>query len=114
MLSRDNYRTKPGISTAYPKSQYTNPKWPISSSAAFLQYDWRVEHPTENPPAEHLREQSGEFPAAHPTATETIWDWPDGFALDIARATRTWIQYGMLGFAVLCIVIGAVKGILGL
>jgi hypothetical protein len=39
--------------------------------------------------------------------------WPDGFALEIARATRTWIQYGMLGFAVLCIVIGAVRGILG-
>lgn len=39
--------------------------------------------------------------------------WPDGFALDIAHATRTWIQYGMLGFAVACIVIGAVKGILG-
>ena len=46
-------------------------------------------------------------------AEEAPWNWSEGFALDIARATRTWIQYGMVGFAVACIVIGAIKGALG-
>jgi hypothetical protein len=31
----------------------------------------------------------------------------------IIRATRSWIQYGTVGFAVICIIIGAVKGLLG-
>ena len=40
-------------------------------------------------------------------------DGPNGFALAIARATRTWIQYGVVGFAVACIVIAAAKGLMG-
>jgi hypothetical protein len=31
----------------------------------------------------------------------------------IIRATRGWIQYGVVGFAVLCIVIGAVEALFG-
>ena len=34
--------------------------------------------------------------------------WPD-----IIHATRSWIQYGTVGFAVLCIAIGAVEALLG-
>ncbi len=33
--------------------------------------------------------------------------------LDIVRATRSWIQYGTVGFAVLCILIGAVEALFG-
>jgi hypothetical protein len=37
--------------------------------------------------------------------------WLDDTGLQIIRATRTWIQYGTVGFAVFCIVIGAVEGL---
>lgn len=33
--------------------------------------------------------------------------------LSVMRATRTWIQYGVFGFAALCIVIGAVEALFG-
>jgi hypothetical protein len=33
-------------------------------------------------------------------------------AIQIIRATRSWIQYGMVGFTVFCIVIGALESIL--
>ena len=33
--------------------------------------------------------------------------------LAVSRATRSWVQYGALGFAVLCILIGAVEALLG-
>jgi hypothetical protein len=29
------------------------------------------------------------------------------------RATRIWIQYGVFGFAVMCIVVGAVESLFG-
>jgi hypothetical protein len=37
----------------------------------------------------------------------------DDAGIEIIRATRSWIQYGTLGFAVICIIIGAVEGLLG-
>ena len=33
--------------------------------------------------------------------------------LTIVRATRLWIQYGVFGFAVFCIIIGAVESLFG-
>jgi hypothetical protein len=33
--------------------------------------------------------------------------------ISVIRATRTWIQYGVFGFAILCIVIGAVEALFG-
>jgi hypothetical protein len=39
--------------------------------------------------------------------------WWDGTGVEIARATRSWIQYGTLAFAVICIVIGAVEALFG-
>ena len=36
--------------------------------------------------------------------------WLDETGIPILRATRTWIQYGTVGFAVICIFIGAVEG----
>ena len=42
-----------------------------------------------------------------------IQDELEDIGLEIIRSTRTWIQYGMVGFAVICIVIGAVEGLAG-
>jgi hypothetical protein len=39
--------------------------------------------------------------------------WLDDAGIEIIRATRSWIQYGTLGFAVVCIVIGAVEALFG-
>ena len=39
--------------------------------------------------------------------------WWAGSGIEIARATRSWIQYGTVAFAVVCIVIGAVEGLFG-
>ncbi|HYL76901.1 MAG TPA: hypothetical protein VEU96_21975 [Bryobacteraceae bacterium] len=36
-----------------------------------------------------------------------------GLGPSIIRATREWIQYGVFGFAVLCIVISAVEALFG-
>jgi hypothetical protein len=33
--------------------------------------------------------------------------------MEIIKATRSWIQYGTVAFAVLCIVIGAVEALFG-
>jgi hypothetical protein len=39
--------------------------------------------------------------------------WPDDTGIQIIRATRSWIQYGTVGFAVVCIIIGALEGLFG-
>jgi hypothetical protein len=39
--------------------------------------------------------------------------WWQGSGIEIARATRSWIQYGTVAFAVICIIIGAVEGLAG-
>jgi hypothetical protein len=39
--------------------------------------------------------------------------WPDDMGVQIIRATRSWIQYGTVGFAVICIIIGALEGLFG-
>jgi hypothetical protein len=39
--------------------------------------------------------------------------WWHGSGIEIARATRSWIQYGTVAFAVICIVIGAVEALFG-
>lgn len=33
--------------------------------------------------------------------------------VSVIRLTRTWVQYGIFGFAVLCIVIGAMEALFG-
>ena len=33
--------------------------------------------------------------------------------LTVVRATRLWVQYGIFGFAVFCIVVGAVESLFG-
>jgi len=34
-------------------------------------------------------------------------------SLTVIRATRLWVQYGIFGFAVFCIVVGAVESLFG-
>jgi hypothetical protein len=60
------------------------------------------------PPAPTGQQQSNE----HVRAERTSY-WLDGTGIPILRATRTWIQYGTVGFAVMCILIGAVEGVFG-
>lgn len=45
--------------------------------------------------------------------TRFICLWMEEAWPDILRATRSWLQYGTVGFAVLCIVIGAVEAVFG-
>jgi len=51
----------------------------------------------------------GEPQVNHPISDDLL----RSAGLDILRATRTWIQYGVVGFALLCIVIGAVEALFG-
>jgi hypothetical protein len=45
---------------------------------------------------------------------QRIWsELRDDYGPAIVRATRDWIQYGIFGFAVLCIVVGAVEALFG-
>jgi hypothetical protein len=39
--------------------------------------------------------------------------WPEDTGILIVRATRSWIQYGTVGFAVFCILVGAVEALFG-
>jgi hypothetical protein len=43
----------------------------------------------------------------------SILAWPEDAGIQIIRATRSWIQYGTVGFAVFCIVVGAVEALFG-
>jgi hypothetical protein len=44
---------------------------------------------------------------------QTGFTWPADTGIQIIRATCAWIQYGTVGFAAFCILIGALEGILG-
>jgi hypothetical protein len=39
--------------------------------------------------------------------------WWNGSGKEIVRATRFWIQYGTVAFAMICITIGAVEALFG-
>jgi hypothetical protein len=43
----------------------------------------------------------------------SFFAWPDDAGIQIVRATRSWIQYGTVGFAVMCIFIGALEALFG-
>jgi hypothetical protein len=44
---------------------------------------------------------------------EAIAPIPSIEYIGVVHLTRTWVQYGIVGFAVLCIVIGAVEALFG-
>jgi hypothetical protein len=59
-------------------------------------------------PAVFQQNQADERLNLQPTAY-----WLDDTGIPILRATRTWIQYGTVGFAVICILVAAIEGLLG-
>jgi hypothetical protein len=64
--------------------------------------------PFADPPPPVEENQANEPVNSQPTAY-----WLDVTGIPILRATRTWIQYGTVGFAVICILVGAIEGLLG-
>ncbi len=53
--------------------------------------------------------QPDSAPAPEVVETEAAYDvWRE-----LLRATQGWIQYGTLGFAILCIIVGAVEALFG-
>jgi hypothetical protein len=64
--------------------------------------------PFADPPAPAEENQADQQLNLQPTTY-----WLDATGIPILRATRTWIQYGTVGFAVACILIGAIEGLLG-
>jgi hypothetical protein len=61
------------------------------------------------PQTESAEQQSVQAPAT--SLIDALWLEEAG--VEIIRATRSWIQYGTVGFAVICIVIGAVEALFG-
>ncbi len=49
----------------------------------------------------------------HPARWIDIDDLEPRLVADVLRFTRTWLQYGIFGFAVFCIVISAVEALFG-
>jgi hypothetical protein len=70
---------------------------------------WLVFEPVAQVPAEVSQQESENKGVASPVVSL----WPDDTHIQIIRATRSWIQYGTVGFAVICIVIGAVEALFG-
>ena len=70
--------------------------------------------PLPEPQTESAEQQSAEALASDaPTTSLLDVLWLEEAGVEIIRATRSWIQYGTVGFAVICIVIGAVEALFG-
>jgi hypothetical protein len=70
--------------------------------------------PLSEPQTESAEQQSVELLASEAPVTSLIDAlWLEETGVEIIRATRSWIQYGTVGFAVICIVIGAVEALFG-
>jgi len=54
-----------------------------------------------------------EQPPTEPQGPEPAGEVEPSEHIGVIHLTRTWVQYGIFGFAVLCIVIGAVEALLG-
>jgi hypothetical protein len=54
-----------------------------------------------------------EQPQPEPQDPEPAGEVEPAEYIGVIHLTRTWVQYGIFGFAVLCIVIGAVEALLG-
>jgi hypothetical protein len=65
--------------------------------------------PLPEPQTASAEQQSVQAPAT--SLIDALWLEEAG--VEIIRATRSWIQYGTVGFAVICIVIGAVEALFG-
>jgi len=89
-----------------------------------------LEQPAHNPVSWLVFEPAIGFPAPSPPQPPATTEQPasaeqvgareiprfsrlNEAGFEIIRATRSWVQYGTLGFAVFCIVIGAVEALFG-
>jgi hypothetical protein len=89
---------------------------PSDNPAPWLVFEPACEpsvHPTGQPAAV-LTTAVADDCAEQPHLTEVVSPaWFDETSIQIIHATRAWIQYGTVGFAVICIVIGAVEALFG-
>ena len=76
-----------------------------------------IHPPLDCPPPSEVSHQAI---AAEPNANESEGNTeppttpsPNTEYMGVVHLTRTWVQYGIFGFAVLCIVIGAVEALFG-
>jgi hypothetical protein len=82
---------------------------------------WLVFEPASEPSEAPAVESAAADPVPEPELVQDVTAvlkspaavWLDEAGIEIIRATRTWIQYGTVGFAVICIIIGAVEGLFG-
>ena len=82
------------------------------SSAPAPQFD-PIEPPNvPDSPVELVPVPEAEVPPEEPVQTESS-EAPPYEYIGVIHLTRTWVQYGIFGFAVLCIVIGAVEALFG-
>jgi hypothetical protein len=70
-----------------------------------------LQQPSEQPALLPDNPKSG--PTEQQQSNEQVSYGLDETGIQILRATRSWIQYGTVGFAVICILIGAVEGLFG-
>lgn len=73
---------------------------------------------TEPAPVEAVVSEGVAPAAVEPAADESAQTEPVAVAApkdyaSVSHLTRTWVQYGIFGFAILCIVIGAVEALFG-
>jgi hypothetical protein len=79
-----------------------------------LEQQAQGEHSFDETAAAHACIPSQNSAIAEPddelVSTEFNW-FTDG--ADLIRATRLWIQYGLVGFTIFCILVGAVEALFG-
>ena len=74
-----------------------------------------MEPHVENPgiEAEPIEQQPSSTEEVSIKQQRSLPIWTDDTGIQIVRATRSWIQYGTVGFAVFCIIIGALEALFG-
>jgi hypothetical protein len=71
-----------------------------------------IQEPTPAVPADPVEQaQVYEQVSVPEISPARVWWGETG--VEVVHATRSWIQYGTLAFAVICIVIGAVEALFG-
>jgi hypothetical protein len=82
------------------------------SSAPAPQFDPIEPTEAQEPLLEAAADLQAEAPQEELDQTESAELAPYEY-ISVVHLTRTWVQYGIFGFAVICIVIGAVEALFG-
>jgi hypothetical protein len=83
---------------------------PVDNPASWLVFEPAV---VATPPDAVDAAEHAQISEEVPTDQKIPAIWTDVTGIQIIRATRSWIQYGAVGFAVICIVIGALEALFG-